>query len=196
MAQIETSKQLYLVSGSPRRKELLQQIGLTFDVLDAPIDEAIQDGERPEEYVKRIAIEKALAGAGKSADEHAWYIGGDTSVIVDGQVLGKPEDVKVATEMLGKLSGREHSVLSAVSILHGDHVYAALNRTQVKFKALSAKEIQDYVLSGEPMGKAGSYAIQGTGACFIESIHGSYSAVMGLPLFELNDLLLQSGYKE
>lgn len=185
---------IFLASESPRRKELLQQLGLQFEVVNAPVEEVALPNEPPESYVLRIAIEKALSGFNKVAGKAIWVVGGDTAVLVKGRVFGKPKNEVDAFKMLSKLSGQTHEVLSAVAIVFDGEVFSALNKTSVTFKVLSESEIRDYINSDEPFGKAGSYAIQGLGAKFIKRIEGSYSGVMGMPLFELNQLLEASGY--
>jgi len=195
MTQQNTNRPLYLASTSPRRKELLEQAQLNFEVVNAPVEEVALPHESPESYVRRIAIEKALSGFNKVAGKQIWVIGGDTAVLIEGKVLGKPKNQADSYRMLKRLSGNTHYVLSAIAIVFDGEVFSAINSTKVNFKVLSDEEIKQYILSGEPEGKAGSYAIQGLGANFITSIHGSYSAVMGLPLYELNELLIQSGYK-
>jgi len=194
MSQITAPQSLYLASASPRRQELMLQMNLQFDVVQAPIDEVPNENESAEGYVERIATEKAVAGARKMDDENAWVVGGDTAVIIGNRILGKPADDIEAKSMLQLLSGECHQVYSAVSVLHKQKIFKAVNKTEVCFKTLTDQEIDDYIDSGEPEGKAGGYAIQGLGAAFIESINGSYSGVMGLPLFELNRLLDESGY--
>jgi len=204
--QIPRTQLLYLASGSPRRQELMQQLNLQFEVIQAPIEEAVLPNETPSAYVKRIAIEKAQAGYAKalskrqgepadSADSDVWVVGGDTAVIFNQHIFGKPVNEADAKRMLSILSGQTHQVLSSLAIVHNNQVYCTINTTQVTFKALTDREINDYWLSGEPEGKAGSYAIQGLGAKFIKTIHGSYSGVMGLPVFELDQLLTESGYQ-
>lgn len=195
MTQEFTQKPLYLSSNSPRRKELLQQAGLQFEVVNAPVEEVALPHESPESYVLRIAIEKAMAGFNKVAGKQVWVIGGDTAVMVNDKVLGKPKNEVDSFRMLQRLSGKTHTVLSGLAVIYDGAVYSLINQTQVSFKPLTEKEIKDYIATGEPEDKAGSYAIQGLGANFIESISGSYSGVMGLPLFELNQLLIQSGFK-
>lgn len=185
---------LYLASTSPRRAELMAQLNLTFEIIIAPIEETGLPKESPESFVLRMAVEKAFAGYNKVPGTHIWVVGSDTAVLVDGKLLGKPKNQADALRMLKLLSGRTHQVLSSVAILTDGEVFSALNITEVTFKVLNEAEILNYWLSGEPQGKAGAYAIQGLGAKFIESIHGSYSGVMGLPLFELNQLLTESGY--
>ena len=185
---------IFLASESPRRIELLQQLGLEFEVINAPVEEVALPNEPPESYVLRIAIEKALSGFNKVAGKTIWVVGGDTAILLNGRVFGKPKNEADAFRMLSKLSGQTHDVLSAVAIVFDGEVFSALNKTSVTFKTLSESEILDYIATDEPFGKAGSYAIQGLGAKFINRIDGSYSAVMGMPLFELNQLLVASGY--
>ena len=194
MSQIIAPQSLYLASASPRRQELMLQMNLQFDVVQAPVDEVVKVNESPQDYVERIATEKAVAGAEKINDENVWVVGGDTAVIIESRILGKPASNTEANEMLRLLSGKTHQVFSAVTVFNKQKAYKAVNKTEVCFKVLTDKEIDSYILSGEPEGKAGGYAIQGLGAAFIERINGSYSGVMGLPLFELNRLLEESGY--
>ncbi|MCU0756166.1 MAG: Maf family nucleotide pyrophosphatase [Xanthomonadales bacterium] len=183
---------LVLASASPRRVELLRQLGVDFVVRPAEVPEERQPGEAPEAYGLRVATEKA-----REAQRHlpagTPVLGADTEVLLDGRVLGKPRDEAHAGELLLALSGRSHEVLSAVVLLRDAEVWMARSRTRVWFRPLSGREILDYVLGGEPMGKAGAYAIQGRAAAFIERIDGSYSGVMGLPLFETAELLGQAG---
>ena len=200
--QADRAPLLYLASGSPRRQELMQQINLKFDVVQAPIDEVALPDETPEDYVLRIATEKARAGYLKVLAESSdsklssktWVVGGDTAVIVDGHIFGQPTDQADAQRMLSTLSNKTHLVLSSLAVIHNTQLFTAINSTHVTFKTLTHQDIQDYWLSGEPIGKAGGYAIQGLGARFIKMIQGSYSGVMGLPLFELDQLLTESGY--
>lgn len=185
---------LVLASASPRRVELLRQLGLDFEVRPAEVPEERQPGETPEDYGLRVATEKA-----REAQRHlpagTLALGADTEVLLDGEVLGKPRDTAHAVAMLRALSGRSHTVPSAVVLLRDAQVWTALSRTTVWFRPLSAAEIADYVASGEPMGKAGAYAIQGRAAAFIARIDGSYSGVMGLPLFETAELLGRAGLR-
>lgn len=188
------TRPLFLASESPRRAELLQQLNLTFETVNAPVEEVGLPNESPESYVLRIAIEKALSGFNKVAGKTVWVVGGDTVILFEGRVFGKPKNEADAFKMLAALSGQAHQVLSAVALVFDGEVFSALNTTSVRFKVLSESEITAYIKSEEPFGKAGSYAIQGLGAQFIERIEGSYSAVMGMPLFELSQLLGASGY--
>jgi septum formation protein len=181
---------LYLASQSPRRRELLAQIGEAPRVLDVDVEEMRQPGEGPDAYVSRVALDKARAGYGKVATEAgARVIGADTEVVLGDEVFGKPRDAADATAMLGRLSGREHRVVSAVWLVDAKGERQALSVSIVRFASLDAAQIDDYVASGECFGKAGAYAIQGRAAAFIEHLSGSYSGVMGLPLHETSRLL-------
>ncbi len=190
---------IYLASGSPRRRELLAQLGLSFDLLVTDIDESLQSGELADAYVCRLARDKARAALGQMPERRAPVLGADTTVVVDRHILGKPADRETAAAMLRRLSGRDHDVLTAVALVDADgdvqREAVAVSRTVVTFRALSDAEIDGYWATGEPCDKAGGYAIQGFGAIFIEAIHGSYSGVMGLPLFETAHLLNGFGYR-
>ncbi|WP_319557267.1 nucleoside triphosphate pyrophosphatase [Thiomicrorhabdus sp.] len=188
------AEKLYLASSSPRRQELLQQMGLTFQLVQAPVEEVALPNESPFSFVRRIAIEKALDGFNKIEGKDCWVIGGDTAVVLNNKVLGKPRHMTDATTMLRKLSGTTHEVLSAVAVVYDGEVFSAVNQTRVEFTEIPTEEIERMVASGEPMDKAGAYAIQGQAAKWISRIDGSYSAVMGLPIFELNQLLLQANF--
>ncbi|MFT3907367.1 MAG: Maf family protein [Steroidobacteraceae bacterium] len=187
---------LILASASPRRRELLAQIGVAHRVQPADIDEARLAGEAPGDYVQRLARQKA---------EHVWrqqapqgalpVLGADTSVVVDADIFGKPADRAAALAMLGRLSGREHAVYSAVALVHAGGMHTLTSISRVRFATLGAQECAAYWDSGEPRDKAGAYAIQGRGAVFIESLSGSFSGVMGLPLFETAQLLRQAGIR-
>lgn len=183
---------LILASASPRRRELLRQIGATFECATVEADEVPRPGETPEDYVMRVADEKSLLGQAL-ADPEAAVLGADTEVILDGEVFGKPRDFEHARAMLLRLSGREHWVLSGVSLRSGKRRWQALSASRVRFRPLGDAEIAAYWASGEPAGKAGAYAVQGLGAVFVEHLAGSYSGVMGLPLFETAQLLAQAG---
>jgi septum formation protein len=181
---------LYLASQSPRRRELLGQIGEAPRVLDVDVEEIRRPGEAPEAYVARVALDKARAGyALVSAEAGARVIGADTEVILGDEVFGKPRDAVDAASMLHRLSGREHQVVSAVWLIDEKGERDALSVSIVRFGPLDAAQIDDYVASGECFGKAGAYAIQGRAAAFIEHLSGSYSGVMGLPLHETSRLL-------
>ncbi len=192
---MNTATTIVLASASPRRRELLAQIGVTHEVLAVDIDESALPGEAPAELALRLARGKALAGRERDGGGRA-VLGSDTIVVLDGQVFGKPRDADDARRMLAALSGRDHQVMSAVALaLPGADgaVQAALSVTDVRMRAITAAEIDAYWASGEPAGKAGAYAIQGLGAVFIQHIGGSYSGVMGLPLYETALLLQAAG---
>ena len=183
---------LYLASQSPRRRELLVQLGATFSVLDVEVPEQRDDAEAPHAYIERVARDKARAGLAMLAAVDrgaAVVLGADTEVVLDGEVFGKPHDADHAMRMLSRLSGRTHEVISAVWAVTGDREQGDVCVSQVRFSTLDARTIAAYVATGEPFGKAGGYAIQGLGAEFIEHLQGSYSGVMGLPLFETARLL-------
>lgn len=181
----------YLASQSPRRRELLQQIGVRFQLLATAVDEGRRDGENPADYVVRVAAAKASAGAAILTEhgDHHRVLGADTSVVVDGEVLGKPADREDCIRMLRLLSGRSHQVMSAISIIGSGRQETRLSTTEVTFRSLSDQLIDDYWLSGEPRDKAGAYGIQGYGAVFVAEMRGSYSGVVGLPLEALVPLL-------
>jgi septum formation protein len=180
-----------LASASPRRCELLAQIGVSFEQRVAAIDETPRAGELPADYVARVALEKArFVRAAGSPDLPV--LGADTEVVVDGAILGKPADFEHARDMLRRLSGRAHEVFSAVALVAQREAVAA-NRSTVWFRDLDDSEIEAYWRSGEPRDKAGGYAIQGLAATFIERLDGSYSGVMGLPLYETARLLQDFG---
>ena len=190
----------YLASASPRRRELLAQAGYVPEVLrlapERAIDETPLPGEPPLVYVKRLARDKALAGVAElvaGGRVPAPVLGADTTVTLAGEIFGKPLDAADAAAILGRLSGREHQVLTAVALADGDRVDLRISVSRVRFDRLSDSEIRAYVASGESIDKAGAYAIQGRAACFVEHLEGSYSGVMGLPLFETADLLAQAG---
>jgi septum formation protein len=189
------SPQLYLASSSPRRRELLAQIGVVVEVVSQDVSENRLDGESPESYVKRLALEKARSGlAGLGDRSFLPVLGADTAVVVENEVLGKPVDKADALAMLQRLSGRSHRVLSAVAVVRRDDLGqdredVRLSESVVEFRAITEKECEAYWHTGEPMDKAGAYAIQGLAAVFIDRIEGSYSGVMGLPLFETGELL-------
>ncbi|MEH6473116.1 MAG: Maf family protein [Halopseudomonas sp.] len=182
---------LVLASRSPRRRELLTQIGVKFECASADIDESLRDGETPAQYVSRLALEKAQAVAINFPDH--WVLGSDTTVVCDAQVLGKPTDKTDAVAMLQQLSGRRHQVMTAVALVQGERQRSLRVSTDVVFKSLSQAECERYWDTGEPQDKAGSYGIQGLGAVFVERVEGSYSAVVGLPLQEIAELLQQLG---
>jgi septum formation protein len=181
---------LYLASQSPRRRELLEQVGIRFDTLKLDLPEVRAPGEPSQDYVSRVAREKAGAGLLElSGVAGAVVLGADTEVVLDDDVFGKPSDAAHATAMLQRLSGRTHQAISVVWCVSAGREVHAVSITEVSFAELSAAEIARYVDSGEPMGRAGAYAIQGKAAAFVSKISGSYSGVMGLPLFETLALL-------
>ncbi len=187
------SKQIILASGSPRRRELLDQIGVSYQVHAVDVDETPIRNELPRAYVERIAAEKSAACCAQ-LDADRPVLGADTAVVVDGLIMGKPRDFEHAKDMLRMLSGRTHQVYSAVS-LRGDRHDLVVCITDVAFRKLSDDEIADYWRSGEPVDKAGAYAIQGIAGIFVESITGSFSGVVGLPIFETAQLLEKQGIK-
>lgn len=193
------SPMLYLASKSPRRHELLgrllsSQPGLEFGVLDLDIPEHPQPGEPAESYVRRVAREKAGAGLLKVVGNPAAVVlGSDTEVVLYDEVFGKPSDDADAAAMLRRLSGRTHQVISAVSLVSPSREAQAVSVSEVTFAELSQSQIDDYVASGEPHGRAGAYAIQGLAEAFTTRLSGSYSGVMGLPLYETATLLRQFG---
>jgi septum formation protein len=170
---------LVLASQSPRRSEILRQAGIPFVTRPANVDETAQLGESPEDYVKRVARDKAMT-AGAVPEEIV--LGADTVVVIDGEILGKPANSADAVRMLGLLAGREHEVLTGICLRRGDEMVIDCARTRVRFTTLSRAEIAEYVASGEPTDKAGAYAIQGLASKFIERIEGSYTNVVGLPI--------------
>lgn len=185
---------LYLASGSPRRRELLEQIGVPFTTLPTVIDETPLSNEPAVDYVRRLACAKAQVGlASLAAPGAAVVLGADTSVVLGGRILGKPQDRADALAMLTALSGHTHEVLTAVALANSQRCEVRVVSSQVSFRTLSAAEIEAYWASGEPQDKAGSYAIQGLGAVFVRDLHGSFSAVVGLPLCETAALLADFG---
>ena len=185
---------VFLGSASPRRRELLRQIGVRFEVRPAAIPEEPRAGEAPDAYVLRLAQAKARAvAAALRPDERAPVLAADTAVLLDGQLLGKPADTAEALRMLERLSGRSHRVLTAVTLDCGTDVESLRSDSEVRFRATTAAERLAYCSTGEPFDKAGGYGIQGHAAVFVESLQGSYSGVMGLPLFETAALLARAG---
>ena len=183
-------KPLYLASGSPRRRELLTQIGVPFTTVSADIDETPLDHETPSAYVERLARGKAEAGRrALSADLPACVLGADTAVVLEGRILGKPLDQADSLAMLLALSGRDHEVLTAIALLDGQRCESRVVRSRVRFRGITEQEALAYWASGEPRDKAGGYGIQGLGAVFVAGLEGSYSAVVGLPLCETAQLL-------
>ncbi|WP_262359071.1 Maf family protein [Vibrio mimicus] len=183
-----TILKLVLASGSPRRRELLAQMGYQFEVVVPNVEEMRGAAESPAQYVERLSRDKALAGS-TMVDADAVVIGSDTIVVKDQEVLEKPCDFADAKRMLLKLSGSQHQVMTAVSVTQGGIAHSVVVTTEVWFKTLSDQEIEEYWQSGEPCDKAGSYGIQGLGGRFVTRIEGSYHAVVGLPLYETDQLL-------
>ena len=185
----ETNPEIYLASHSPRRRERLQQIGLPYAPLDVSVDETYHEGESPEVFVIRLALQKARAGwSSLNGNAECPVLGADTIVVLDEKPMGKPANKEEAVAMLEALSGIEHQVYTGVALV-GDREATRLSVNRVRFRELSELDIERYWLSGEPLGKAGGYAIQGRAGVFVEHLEGSYSGVMGLPLFETADLL-------
>jgi len=196
---------LYLASKSPRRQELLRQLGVEFEELllreasgrPRDINETPRKDEPAQEYVKRIARLKASLGWHHMARRGLPpkpVLGADTEVVLDGIVLGKPADAAAAVAMLAAMSARTHEVVTAVAIRWETQLAQALSTSRVSFRAIAHDEIERYVATGEPFDKAGGYAIQGRAAAFVQHLEGSYSAVMGLPLFETAELLARIGF--
>ncbi|WP_367025896.1 nucleoside triphosphate pyrophosphatase [Methylococcus sp. ANG] len=183
---------LILASTSPRRRELLGRFGLPFEVLAVEVEERPRSGEAAEDYVRRVASDKSAQGQ-TMAPADAAVLAADTEVVLDGQIFGKPQGPEHAREMLGRLSGRTHEVLSAVSLRRGDRHWEALSVSRVRFRDIGLEEIDAYWASGEPADKAGAYAIQGRGELFVAELRGSFSGVMGLPLLETARLLQHLG---
>lgn len=183
---------LCLASASPRRQALLRQIGVPFVVDVADLDESQQPGEAPDSYVERLAQAKALVVWERRGGDLP-VLGADTTVVVDGTILGKPSDEQEAVTMLARLSGRQHLVLTSVALTSSDGLQQRTSLSKVSFRATTTAERQAYWRSGEPLGKAGGYAVQGFGAVFIEFLQGSYSGVMGLPLHDTAELLRAAG---
>jgi len=184
---------IYLASQSPRRRELLEQIGVAFRLIEVNVDESRKNDESPQDYVVRLAEEKAAKGWGTlSPRDRAPVLGADTVVVVNGEILGKPANVNEASDMLAKLSARTHEVLSAVCLTDGTP-RTMMNRSLVTVRPIGDSERAAYCATSEPMDKAGAYAIQGRAAAFVSNLEGSYSGVMGLPLFETAALLSDIG---
>jgi len=184
--------QLYLASRSPRRARFLEQLGLRFETLPADVPEQPQPGQPPAEYALAVALAKARAAA-QAAPRPLPVLGADTDVSIDGEILGKPRDRADALAMLARLSGRSHEVCSAVALIVGERVETALSVTRVHFGVISPEQAAAYWESGEPADKAGAYAIQGHAARWVRRIEGSYSGVVGLPLYETCELLQRAG---
>lgn len=183
---------IYLASASPRRQELLHQLGLAFEVVPSDVPEVRAPAESPEQYVRRVSLDKARCVArlvrSRNLPERA-VLAADTEVVLEGEILGKPLGRDHGIEMLKRLAGRTHEVLTGIVLLSAKEQDTAVSRSLVTFAPLSDGEILRYWESGEPVGKAGGYAVQGRAAAFISRIEGSYSGIMGLPLYELSQLL-------
>ena len=186
---------IYLASSSPRRRDLLSQLGVSFQILDPEVDESIRGAETPDALVRRLAALKADAGRRLLDDKGSadLVLGADTIVVLDNQVLGKPRDAAHACERLMCLSGRCHRVLSAVALASADGTGMRLSESRVCFREVTRRECEAYAATGEPLDKAGGYAIQGRAAAFVRDLQGSYSGVVGLPLFETAELLREAG---
>jgi septum formation protein len=199
-----SDKRIYLASRSPRRRELLHQIGIAFEVLplrhdmqhNVDVDETPLAGEVPNAYVMRIARAKAVAGwrqiIAQSLPHHP-VLAADTTVVLDDEIVGKPDNAEHAQILLRRLSGKAHQVLTAIAVAYADRIETALSTSTVEFRELGNDEISRYVTTGEPLDKAGAYAIQGRAAVFVRAINGSYSGIMGLPLYEAAELLRKLG---
>jgi septum formation protein len=202
MTHLET--RIYLASKSPRRRELLAQIGVRFDLMlfrsgareDPETNEDALPGELPDAYVMRVAVAKATHGArmiGVRRIAPRPVLAADTTLDIDGEIVGKPYDERHAEDILSRLSGRSHRVLTTVAVAHGDRVLHRTSISEVRFRTLDPGEIHRYVLTGEPMDKAGAYGIQGRAGGFVEEIRGSFSGIVGLPLCETTLLLREFG---
>ena len=186
---------IILASNSPRRRELLAQIGIRdFQILSPDVDETVEPDLSPARMVEELSLRKARAAAGRAGAEDL-IIAADTVVALDGRVLGKPRDQGEAFAMLSALSGREHRVYTGVTVLGGGRAATEHEETAVAFRALTPEEIRDYIATGEPMDKAGAYGIQGVGALLVQGIRGDYCNVVGLPLFRLGRMLSGFGVK-
>lgn len=197
---------LYLASRSPRRRELLHQMGVDFDTIafgdgmhkDPEVDETPFPGEDPVVYVERVTRAKAEFGLALLAERHLPLrpvLSADTTLEFNGQIIGKPVDAADATAILQRLSGQTHHVLTGVAVSHQGQTEYVLSRSQVRFRELEEDEIRHYVISGEPMDKAGAYGIQGKAGLFVEYIAGSYTGIMGLPVCETGQLLKRFGFR-
>ncbi|PLX98157.1 MAG: septum formation inhibitor Maf [Desulfuromonas sp.] len=186
---------LVLASASPRRRELLASLGYRFEVEVSQVDEAVLPEEQPAAHVVRLSEEKAREVAARVAGAGRWYLGSDTVVVCDGQILGKPADAAQARTMLAMLSGRSHEVYSGFALYdrHSEQMRSGAVVTEVEFRPLTKAEIAGYIASGEPFDKAGAYAIQGLAAAMVRRISGSYSNVVGLPLCEVVEALTAAG---
>ena len=189
-------EKIILASGSPRRKDILNMLGIPFEIMVSDADETCPTGTAPDEMVKSLSLRKAEA-VSKSLEEKAVVIGSDTVVYLDGEILGKPKDEQDAHAMLEKLSGRTHIVYTGITVIFkneaGEKVLSAVDATEVTFRKLSPESISEYIASGEPFGKAGAYAVQGIGSIFIEKINGDFFTVVGMSPKVLSNILQRGG---
>jgi len=193
---VSSTVTVYLASASPRRQALLQQAGIRFQVILPDVEEVVRPGESAEDFVMRVAQDKARAGrvlVTKEGRPSAPVLAADTCIVLDNEIIGKPADREEGIRILTRLAGRSHQVLTAAVLMEEGKCQQALSRSRVVFGLLSEKEIEDYWESGEPVDKAGGYAIQGKAAVFIEHIEGSYTGIVGLPLFEVVNMIKKSG---
>ena len=195
MGEPAATAPIVLASASPRRRELLAVLGVQFKVVPAEIDESRRAGESPAAYVERMALEKAREGAERAHSAQELVLGADTVVVLEDRTFGKPVDRADALAMLAALAGRAHQVMTAVAVTDGERLECRTSETTVTMRAISAAEAAAYWDTGEPADKAGAYAVQGLGAMFVRHLAGSYSGVVGLPLFETAELLAGFGYR-
>jgi len=189
---------IYLASASPRRQELLRQIDVPFEAMPSRIEEQRRPGERPDDYGLRVATDKARHVAARVMERGLParpVLGADTEVVLDDEVFGKPRDTAEAAAMLSRLAGKPHEVISGLCLIAGGGEHRVVSRSRVTFAPMSRAEVDDYCQTGEPLDKAGGYAIQGRAAAYIERLEGSYSGVMGLPLHELATVLRKAGLR-
>lgn len=189
---------LYLASASPRRQELLRQAGIAFEAFPSGIEESRQPGESPRVYVRRVAADKARQVFRQMIERQMPphpVLGADTEVVIDDEVLGKPRDRTHAAAILRRLSGTSHTVLTAISVMTRAGEFESVSESRVTFAPIPEAELQDYLETGEADDKAGAYAIQGRAAMFIARLDGSFSGVMGLPLYELRETLMRAGVR-
>jgi septum formation protein len=190
--EIERGRDVVLASSSPRRRELLGRLGLTFQIVVPDVDETALPGERPDDHVRRLAADKARTVADRAPG--AVVLAADTIVVLDGDILGKPVDGADACRLLGRLAGRTHMVYTGVAVVSGQgRLHAAVVNSAVTISQLSPEEIAKYVATGEPLDKAGAYAVQGGGGRFVTTVAGSLTNVIGLPLQETHSLLTEAG---
>jgi len=188
------ANQLYLASASPRRKTLLEQIGIRFQILSVDVSENLIPGELPRQYADRLALAKAQAGwLSPDRQENIPVLGADSIVVINETILEKPKDKEDGVRMLRLLSGKYHEVITSIALVQDKHIASTSSISRVKFREISLQEAQAYWHSGEPADKAGAYGIQGKAAVFVEHIEGSYSGIMGLPLYETAALLQEFG---